>query len=93
MCSHFEIIFSFWTIRIFEAAGGCTLTRHLACGMITISDLWCNCEKQEYQGLSFFNKVICDTSTISVNIRVLLKEISSELLLNILTYHLAESIP
>ena len=32
--------------------------------------------------------VICDTSTISVNVGVLLKEIILELVLNILTHHL-----
>ena len=37
-------------------------------------DLQCNCEKQEYQDFSFPKiVVICNTSMISVNVRVLLK--------------------
>ena len=54
--------------------------------------LWCNCNKQEYQGFSFLHKVICDASMISANVRVLLRDVF-ELLLNILTYHLAENVP
>ena len=38
MCSCSKIIFSFQTIRMFEATGGCILTKHLACGMMTISE-------------------------------------------------------
>ena len=37
-------------------------------------DPWCNCDKQECQGFLFLHDVICDTSTISVNVRVLLGE-------------------
>ena len=72
----------------------------MVCGMITISenvtivwvnDPWHNCDKQECQGFSFLHKVICDTSTISANSRVLLVECDIfKSLLNILTYHLAE---
>ena len=37
-------------------------------------DLQCNCEKQELQDFSFLKQiVICNVSTISVNVRVLLK--------------------
>ena len=38
MCSHIKIKFSFQTMRMFETAGGCTLSRNLACSMITISE-------------------------------------------------------
>ena len=59
MYSHFLDYFNFQTMRMFETAGGCTLTRNLACSMITISENaapiitrngpQCSCEKQEYQ--------------------------------------------
>ena len=49
------------------------------------NDPWHNCNKQECQGPSF-HKVICDTSMISANARILLGEFGIvELLLNILT--------
>ena len=58
-------------------------------------DPHCNCEEQEYQDLFFIPKtvVICDTSTISANVRILLKETFFKLVLNILlTPHLAVNI-
>ena len=59
--------------------------KELACSMITISenaapktilvmDPQCNCKKQEYQDFHSITIVICDTSTICVNVGVLLKE-------------------
>ena len=59
--------------------------RDLVCTMITISenaapitilamDPWCNNEKQEYQDFHSLTIVICNTSMISVNVRVLLKK-------------------
>ena len=64
----------------------CALTkRDLVCSMIMLSvnatpmtllaiDPQCNCEKQEYWDSHSITKVICDTSTIIANVRVLLKE-------------------
>ena len=58
------------------------------CGIITMSknaapmtilamDPQCNCKMQEYQDFHSLTMVICDTSMISVNVRVLLREILS----------------
>ena len=71
-------------MRMFETRE-CTLTKDLICSMITNSenaaemttvqmDPQCNCEKQEYQDFHSLILVICDTSTISAKVRVLLKE-------------------
>ena len=82
---------------MFEKAGNCSLTkRDLVCSKITISENatpknlhlvmnpQCNCEKQEYQEFHSRTMMICNTSTISVNIGVSLNEVFSKLVLNIL---------
>ena len=82
---------------MFEKARNCTLTnRDLVCSMITISEnatpknlqlvmnLWCNCEKQEYQEFHSITIMIGNTNMISANVGVSLKEPFSELVLNIL---------
>ena len=74
-------------MRMFETTRECTITKDLVCSMITISenatpmtilamDPQFNCEKQEYQDFNslLLILVICDTSTISAKVRVLLKE-------------------
>ena len=77
--------------------------KNLVCTMITISenvtqmsisvmDLWCNCEKQKYQDFHFLIIVSCDTSTIRVNVGVLLRETFFNLVLNILTHHFTVNI-
>ena len=83
---------------MFEKAIGCILTkRDLVCSMVTVSenatlmtilvmDPQCKCEKQEYNNFHSLKIVICDTSTISVNAGVLLKESFFKLILNILTH-------
>ena len=59
--------------------------RDLVCSMIMISenaaqmtilvmDPWCDCKKQEFQDFHSLTILICDTSMISANVRVLLKE-------------------
>ena len=67
---------------MFETPGGCTPTEKWIVAWsqwVRMShyclhnDPWCNYRKQEYQGFSFLNKVICYTSMISANVRVLLK--------------------
>ena len=75
---------------MFEIIRECTLTKDLVCSMITISENaapmttmkmnpQCNCEKQEYQDFHSLILVICNTSTISVKVGVLLKETFSSL--------------
>ena len=71
---------------MFETTRECTLTKKdLVCSMIMISenatpmallvmDPWCICEKQEYQDFHSLTVVIYNTSTISANVSVLLKE-------------------
>ena len=49
---------------------------------ILVMDLQCNCEKQEYQDLHSLTVVICDTSMISANVRVLLKVLRKAVLTN-----------
>ena len=92
MCSHFRKFLR----RMFETARECTLTKEdLVCSMIMISenaapmtlmvmDPQCNCEKQEYPVLHSITIVICDTSMISANVVVLLKETFSSLYLSFL---------
>ena len=50
---------------------------------------WCNCEKQEYQEFYPTTVVICDTSTISANVRVLLKDMFLKFNIEHSTHHLA----
>ena len=83
LCAH---IFRNFLKRIIETTRECTLTkRNLVCSMIMISenatlktillmDPQCNCENQEYQDFHSIIIVICDTSIVSVNVGVLLKE-------------------
>ena len=85
MCSPFGHFLG----RMIETTRECTLTkRNLVCSMFTISENavpkmilvmnpWCNCKKQESQDFHSIIIVICDTSTISINVGVLLKEIFS----------------
>ena len=72
-------------MRMFEATRECTLTTDLVCSMIAISENatlvtimkmnpQCSYEKQEYQDFHSLTLVICDTSTISAKVRVLLRE-------------------
>ena len=100
MCPHFRNF-----LRRMIETRECSLTkRNLVCSMITISenaapktilvmDPQCSCEKQEYQDFYSITVVICDTSMISANVRVLLKRDIFRLVLNILTQHLVISIP
>ena len=90
---------------MFETAREFTLyKRDLVCSMIMISenaapvtslakDPWCNCKKQEYHDFHSITVVICDTSMISANVRVLLKRDIIKLVFNILTHHLITDIP
>ena len=72
-------------MRMFETTRECTLTKDLVCSMIMISenatpmttmdmDPQCDCKKQEYQDFHSLTLVICNTSTISVRVEVLLEE-------------------
>ena len=57
-----------------DLVSGMIMISENATPMTTIEmDLQCNCEKQEYQGFYSLTIVICNTSMISVNVRVLLK--------------------
>ena len=78
--------------------------RDLVCSMITISenaapmtllamDPQCNRKKQEYQDFHSITVMICDTSTISANVGVLLKETFFKLVFNIPTHCLVIDIP
>ena len=57
------------------------------------NDPWCNCKKQEYQDFNSLKLMICDTSTISVKVRVLLKEMFSSWYRTFLLTSLTINIP